>query len=717
MVTVLVALLLPVLLAIGSIVVSIGNWYVHKRHLQTQVDAAALAAAREFTGCFVAPDAANQAIKSAALAYAGDTNRRPDTTNLQVQEPADVHVLLNSDGYWSSGDPVDDVTLSSPPYDGSLTTTGDPSPPPGDPSDPCETRTLDVKATDATVPDLWRWFSFSPNVRSKARVEIRKIHALAPTLPFAVPEVEPGAVAVILVDENAPDGSEVLAATEISHEPDATGPLSKFNVYDGLVGSVSLSGRDNVGLVVLVSDVTVPDPDLGGTSLAAICGQPLVRCYSGSSKQSGLALVHAYESGGGGGGPVLRQVSLGGCADAQVNLSGPYFPKTGDCVVSVTATIDFAGLPNPAARLHRNGGCQGNGDQMTGGGSGESAWTATATLPESSASVGQVRFSISWRTGGGGGWTCFPGVVARPYVANLKSGPVEYLKIDFARANAGTGPQFSNGYSLPKEPGLQPFVFMVTVGLRPPLEQSTLTDQPVLIRFATEDDPSLTQSIDCDVDSYTYPEPFDSMPKDSAEIGYGCVTPYSVNPTLDCSDWSNGELPPDPPPAVTEAPDCAQSKNGQVSSLRQGLSARFENPCTPNYWPDPPITSEKLEALMENFGTDPRLVVIIVTRFGAFSGTGSTIVPIKFFAGFYVTGWDYSQQTPGCPDPDGLGPLRGNDPHPLYGTAYQQNKPHLDDGDVWGYFVTPVVPASAGNASDELCAFDELGTCIAVLVE
>ena len=48
---VLVALLLPVILAIGSIVVDVGNWYVLKRRLQTQVDAAALAAGGVANGC------------------------------------------------------------------------------------------------------------------------------------------------------------------------------------------------------------------------------------------------------------------------------------------------------------------------------------------------------------------------------------------------------------------------------------------------------------------------------------------------------------------------------------------------------------------------------------------------------------------------------------------------------------------------------------------
>ena len=42
-VVVLFALLLPMLLALGAIVVSVGNWYTHARHLQTKVDAAAFA--------------------------------------------------------------------------------------------------------------------------------------------------------------------------------------------------------------------------------------------------------------------------------------------------------------------------------------------------------------------------------------------------------------------------------------------------------------------------------------------------------------------------------------------------------------------------------------------------------------------------------------------------------------------------------------------------
>ncbi len=56
---VLFAIVLPVILVFGSFVLSVGNWYVHKRHLQTQVDAAVFAAAPSFVGCFQDPTTAN----------------------------------------------------------------------------------------------------------------------------------------------------------------------------------------------------------------------------------------------------------------------------------------------------------------------------------------------------------------------------------------------------------------------------------------------------------------------------------------------------------------------------------------------------------------------------------------------------------------------------------------------------------------------------------
>ena len=61
-----VGLLFPALLGFGVLAVDVGNWYVHKRELQTQADAAALAGA----GSFKYP-CDNSPISAAAESYAG----------------------------------------------------------------------------------------------------------------------------------------------------------------------------------------------------------------------------------------------------------------------------------------------------------------------------------------------------------------------------------------------------------------------------------------------------------------------------------------------------------------------------------------------------------------------------------------------------------------------------------------------------------------------
>ena len=42
---------IPVLAVMLTFVVDVGNWFEHKRHLQMQADAAALAGAQEFGAC------------------------------------------------------------------------------------------------------------------------------------------------------------------------------------------------------------------------------------------------------------------------------------------------------------------------------------------------------------------------------------------------------------------------------------------------------------------------------------------------------------------------------------------------------------------------------------------------------------------------------------------------------------------------------------------
>ena len=193
-VLVLTAILMPALLFLLLLVIDVGNWYVHKRHLQMQVDAAALAGGAHFGDCF-SPDAAkvagaNPAIKNAATVYAGNT---ASTYNFQVGGGAPrVTTLFNSKTF-AVGSFVDSSV---------------------DIEEPCQTPHLmfDVKQTEADVPYILGSMvdalvpggtSVVPAINARARVQLLKATILQGSLPLAVPDVDPKHVTVTYVNESA----------------------------------------------------------------------------------------------------------------------------------------------------------------------------------------------------------------------------------------------------------------------------------------------------------------------------------------------------------------------------------------------------------------------------------------------------------------------------------------------------------------------------------
>lgn len=174
-----------------------------------------------------------------------------------------------------------------------------------------------------------------------------------------------------------------------------------------------------------------------------------------------------------------------------------------------------------------------------------------------------------------------------------------------------------------------------------------------------------------------------------------------------CNAYGVGDLPPftispSPPPM------CVAVETGdKIGQFRQGLGSRFETPqCHLNNWPK---TQAEVDAFFApggyDFANDPRYVTLIVTDSTAFQGSGNDQIPIKYFAGFYVTGWDVVGNVKPCLD---------NDPHPWEGSTYRKS---LDNGDVWGHFVNLVIFSSGGQGKHKLCNYDGIGNCIAILVE
>src|SRR5919198_1202805 len=146
-VLVLVAVWMASAVALVTFVVDVGHWFEHKRHLQVQADAGALAAGDLFNKCITASAAdrasssstANQTLITEARKYSGDTVNYASALNAQVNNRSNVTVLINSDKFANDGG----------------TDFSDPKGP------PCQAEYVDVKATDASLP----WF-FANNLVS-----------------------------------------------------------------------------------------------------------------------------------------------------------------------------------------------------------------------------------------------------------------------------------------------------------------------------------------------------------------------------------------------------------------------------------------------------------------------------------------------------------------------------------------------------------------------
>ena len=137
-------------------------------------------------------------------------------------------------------------------------------------------------------------------------------------------------------------------------------------------------------------------------------------------------------------------------------------------------------------------------------------------------------------------------------------------------------------------------------------------------------------------------------------------------------------------------PDCVRVETGdKIGQFRQGLNARLKNRRAR------PTTGPRTAADFHDFfRTTTSRTIRATSRSSSPTTAGSTsqgssqAVPVKYFAGFYITGWDKVGNNPECAD---------NEPHPWYPSGYRKS---LDNGDVWGHFINVVVFSASGTPDD-----------------
>ena len=251
-----VAVWLPVLAVMLTFVVDVGNWFVHKRHLQMQADAAALAGAQDF-GRVPGP----RPITRRWPQYGGDTyNAQIGGTPAGARAPAD-----------QQQDVLQPAGESRRHHEGS----------------PCAAGMLDVKLTEIDLP--WFFPSFfsallaevAVHQRAGARVGQSGRHAASGALPVGVPDTNPKAAHATFINEAT---GAVLGSTDLVKAGTSNGLAVWDNAGAPLPVTFDAATADSIGVVIALGGLT-----------STTCGQPLVTCYdAGRSAAAGGAAVAGH---------------------------------------------------------------------------------------------------------------------------------------------------------------------------------------------------------------------------------------------------------------------------------------------------------------------------------------------------------------------------------------------------------------------------------------
>ncbi len=625
---VLFALLLPVLVLMLALAIDVGNWFVHKRHLQMQADAAALAGGAHFGDCF-SPDpgvsgAADTTIVNAATEYAGSTS---SAYNFQIGGGAPrVTTLFNSKTFAVGGPGGDDTETEQP----------------------CETAhlMLDVKQTEANVPYILGSLldaivpgtpsTVVPAINARARVQLKRLTIMKGSLPLAVPDINPKHVTATFVNETA-GGTLLAGPVELAKGAAAGG----INYWSGS-GGVTLPADVKVGVRIGLGGQSGPCAAANGT------GGPGYVCYDYNTSSIGLAAIRSVGAGGTPTVPKPRVWATTNCAPS----GGPFFqpadvaaPAT-TCGASVQVAMQSTTAIDPTKVLLANAILNGAGlknvTQPLVYSAANGYWSTGYTFGVP-VDGGPVDVTIEWRYQGGSKQTF--GNVQRIYSGTEdSSGPVKSLALSSSTATTGSPYTLSSGTH----------TVTVDVGIQGSLDL-TNSATTTMLRLTGG---SRTSAVACDGPGAA---------EFRSAIVNGCQTPYQLNDPGFC---------PDPSPPAGPA-DCVPTKTGTTAGpTLQGLDERFAS-CPANNWPDYDVDS------------DPRVVKLMITDFSALGGSGTTDVPVTNFAAFYVTGWTDSKCGTNEPPPGDVkkGAIWG---HFIKYVAPDPNSGGTDDCDPLA--ITPCIP-------------------------
>lgn len=608
-VLVFVAVCLPIIIGMGGLAVDVGNWFVHKRHLQVQADAALFAAAAQFGNA--CRTAGSSTVFSGEVAKYGSVGSSPVVAggyNPQIGNVPDtrMHSLINSKTFFNQSQTDDTET-----------------------GDPCLTRhkMLDVKLTETDLP----WFLKAASVdyiNAQARAQIREKTIAAGSLPIAVPETGPKRAWALFVNEAT--GQEITRQ-RLTRAGTSNG-LTMFDNADAPV-TVPITTPD-IGVRILLSGSTATSPQ---------CGDQLVQCWGAGTQTTtvagspGLTHIRGWSDQPAGGStaatpPQLRNAELyaASCDDAYFTM------PASSCTISGGADVDFGTTDLSKVRLavKTTGSADSTAVDMTPPSSTGGVWTGPPFTV--TAASGPTSFDLLWKTG------C---PVNRSQSCNnpTASGTFSKVQRTFAGSDTANGTirllKLSEGTTLGANsfrrcPTTCSHDLVVTLGISAALRNDGPTAPAISLKLAGG---GQSGSLDCDP-ALDY----------RGEFATGCAPKYKVNDgTSACPDQNTLWASPQPWPC---AAIIAGAKTGQVSqALNDRVFGVGVSGCPvsgQNKWPN--ITPG-----------DKRIVTVMVTSFGALTNNSGT-VPITGFATFYMSGWTNGNCQNNGDDPAAAGEVVGH---------------------------------------------------------
>jgi len=702
------AIFLPVLVAFCAFVIDLGNWFEHHRHLQTQVDAAALAGGAAWS--FPCSATSDTNIETATRLYGGPDASTAVAYNEQIggTPRARLHLLLNSSNYYNQGG----TDFS-------------------DGGHPCTTGFIDTKDTES---NLRSYFPFGinvvPAINAHARVAIENAASVNNLLPLFVRDINPASAAAIWIND---DTHTVISSAWMDKQATCG---SGNQCFTSVATNVTVAARTSV----IFALNSVPRCPAGGgacftlpaagASADTACNVAGTECFgedANANLQAGLVFIRGYATTGGGAPPnppALRDVELAGFNTGGATCSDGYFAYTGAaCNIFIRAKVDVGtyatGCPGGSCKVQitANGAnCGNNGCALTLQTAGANVGYWTGLIPIDPGSTGALQpITIHWNIKGNpisitGFGACnnnfnsnnpcqadFDGTgtpVQRFYRGQDQySGPIRTATVwnnDGATPTAGFG---ANAYVLGSTHSM-----FATISIAGGVATSA-ADPAIQLRVAGSQ-----SAIDCDPNVSTFRE----------ELTTGCQPAYTQNTHMTQADPCN---PPygTTPTALFNSPNppawqCVATQTGvSIGQFTDGIQGRVLNGgvvCTNcpktcpantaafvpgrNYW-----ASDWSGGTFTLSGGDPRVVVLFMVPFGAFRGTGNALFPITNFGAFYITGWG--------------GNGGGND-DPCPGAD-----PGVPGGWLSGHFIKYKLPSNNGGGTGQCDS--STNPCVAVLTQ